>query len=361
MRTVFCLFLTLLMAGGTLAQNELLGDHFDKAQHLRLSNPGIPDGRQGGETMTDAFPIPSLPFEDSGNTSDNLDDFDAVCPYSGSTSPDVVYALPLSADIQYLSVDLCGSGYDTKVYILDSSGEVIACNDDFYFPGDPCGTYVSKIEEAVLAGGEAYYVVVDGYGGDYGDYSLTVQEYEAPPPCILECSGLQEAEPPLHDGYVDLWNSGCNDETGVYPFYHIGGSCSPVDLTVCGVSGWYASGTRDTDWYITTVGYSGVVEFYLDAEQETFGFLLGGDLVNCVDVTVYEQITAGPCDPGHMTIQDNPGETLYLWVGPTEYYPPAGFFGHEYDYVIDLEGIVQYPGVTATETISLDKIKTLYR
>jgi len=35
--------------------------------------------------------IVGLPFSDTGNTSDNLDGYDAVCPYSNSTSPDVVY------------------------------------------------------------------------------------------------------------------------------------------------------------------------------------------------------------------------------------------------------------------------------
>jgi len=56
------------------------------------SNPGMPDGREGGETIATAIVIGSMPFTDTGNTSDNIHDYDEACTYTGSTSPDVVYA-----------------------------------------------------------------------------------------------------------------------------------------------------------------------------------------------------------------------------------------------------------------------------
>jgi len=49
-------------------------------------NPGTPDGREGGEIIESAFPIPALPFVDTGNTCDNLDNFEELCPYY-SNSP----------------------------------------------------------------------------------------------------------------------------------------------------------------------------------------------------------------------------------------------------------------------------------
>ena len=60
---------------------------------------------------------------------------------------------------------------------------LIACNDDFYFD-DVCGIYVSKLEGVALMGGGTYYIVIDGYGDDFGDYELSIIEYF---PCILEC------------------------------------------------------------------------------------------------------------------------------------------------------------------------------
>ena len=84
-------------------------------QHVGL-NPGTADGRQGGEDMASAVPIDEMPFNDTGNTSDNLDDYDEICPYGGSISPDVVYSYtPLNDEV--LTIDLCGSSYDTKVYV----------------------------------------------------------------------------------------------------------------------------------------------------------------------------------------------------------------------------------------------------
>jgi len=358
------LTLAMIITALSAAADPDLGSRspFDKASLPRVWNPGTPDGRQGGETMADAFPIPDFPFEDTGNTSDNMDDYDAVCPYSGSTAPDVVYAFPPLTGDTYVSVDMCGSGYDTKIYILNADGEVVACNDDYYYSDPECGTYVSLIEQATLPYGSEYYLVIDGYGDTAGDYILTVQELEAPEPCVLDCNGFEEGEPPLQDGYVDLWNSGCNDETGLEPFWYLtSGYCGPSYDNVCGVSGWFDDGHRDTDWYIAEIGETGILEWTLDAEQETYGFLLGGDLNHCVDVTVDEQMLAGPCNPAQMTIQTNPHETVFLWVGPTEYYPPAGFTGHEYQYVMEFEGLMLHPGVTATETINLDMIKTLYR
>ena len=48
--------------------------------------------RQGGETVADAVVIAALPYNDSGTTAGYVDDYDEVCPYTGSTSPDVVYS-----------------------------------------------------------------------------------------------------------------------------------------------------------------------------------------------------------------------------------------------------------------------------
>ena len=49
--------------------------------------------RQGGEDIASAFYVSSLPFNDTGTTTGYNDDYDEVCPYSGSTSPDVVRSL----------------------------------------------------------------------------------------------------------------------------------------------------------------------------------------------------------------------------------------------------------------------------
>ncbi len=324
--------------------------------HVGL-NPGTPDGREGGEDIATAVIIGALPFEDTGNTSDNNNDYDAVCPYTGSTAPDVVYSYTPTAD-EFIQVDLCGSGYDTKTYIFDSAMNVVACNDDAYFD-DICGEYVSLIEYAALIAGETYYIIIDGYGADAGDYVLDVATFIPPPPCILDCDD-DEGEPEIVDGYEDSFNNGCSgSEFGNNWSQFVGDGMG--ELIHGGQSGWYiiSSGgnSRDTDWYTMIVGPNGLVEWTLDAEQETYGFLLGP--TDCASVAVVESILVGPCSPLTMTFEGTPGEVMWLWVGPSTFEPPAGFVGQEYMYLSHFTGLME--GTVATEKITFEGIKSLYR
>jgi len=47
--------------------------------------------KQGGDTFDDAIQITVIPDTLIGTTEGFNDDYDEVCPFSGSTSPDVVY------------------------------------------------------------------------------------------------------------------------------------------------------------------------------------------------------------------------------------------------------------------------------
>ncbi len=318
-------------------------------------NPGTPDGRQGGEDMSTAFIINALPFSDTGNTVNNIDDYDVMCPY-GSNSPDVVYSFTPTHD-ELVRIDLCGSSYDTKVYVMDEFLQVIACNDDYYFQGDPCGTYVSLIEGAELIGGIEYFIIVDGYGGDSGDYILEIIGIQTPEPCILTCDGVPEGEPALGPDYDDFFNSGCGGPDA--PFQELIAD-SNGQLVFCGVSGWYDNAGldyRDTDWFTAIIGELGTIEWILDAEQETYAMLLGPN--NCNDVAPIESIIAGPCSPATLLIQGNAGEVVWLWVGPTDFFSPLGFEGYEYNYVSTYTGL--FAGVVATENVSFGSIKSLYR
>ena len=135
------------------------------------------DGREGGETFATAFPIAALPFYDTGNTCDNIDDYDEACPYVGSTSPDVVYTYTPPVN-QEITISLCDSAYDTKVYVYDVAGATLGCNDDFAGCG-PNG-WKSKIECLPIQGGVGIYIIVDGYGGSCGAYDLDITNCASP-------------------------------------------------------------------------------------------------------------------------------------------------------------------------------------
>jgi hypothetical protein len=126
-----------------------------------------------GETCENAIIIPGLPYHVVDSTNGHVNDYDEGCPYSGSYSRDVVYEFSPDADM-LLTVDMCPSLYDTKVYIYEGScnyGTAIACNDD----GD-CGMtgYQSYLEDVPLTRWLTYYIVVDGYGSQNGTYDLTI-------------------------------------------------------------------------------------------------------------------------------------------------------------------------------------------
>ena len=353
---IFCLIFVLLATVASGASEWRATSQEAKSDlHLGL-NPGLPDGREGGEDAESAFPILALPFYDTGNTSDNLDNYSVTCPY-GTTSLDVVYVY-IPTENEIISTDLCGSLYDTQIYVLDSALSLVECNDDYY-NDDQCGTYTSFIEQVFLEAGEVYYIVVDGYGGDTGDYILNVIQYLPPEPCYLDC-GDDENEPAIVDGYLDDFNGGCNNPEFGNPFSIFEGDATG-ELTHCGQGGWFVNSegwsSRDTDWYTAIIGNTGIIEWTLDAEQESYGYLLSPQ--DCEFVAVLDQILVGPCESLTMVIEGVPGELVWLWVGASEYSQPQGVTVQEYSYLSHFTGLMG--GTVTTDQVTFDSIKSLYR
>jgi len=333
MRFLLTILLTLALASTALAVD--LGNTRPAKPDVTYEVPAPDPARQGGDTFDDATPI-DLPYAGTGTTAGFVDNYDEVCPFD-SMSPEVVYVTTPPVDMVVV-IDLLGSTYDTKVYVYDENFYLVACNDDFY------PDYVSKIEEVALTGGAMYYIVIDGYGGDSGDYVLTITEYV---PCIIDCpAGAElEGEPPLVDGYVDDYNGGCNSD-GVPPFGQIN------TLLFCGTSGWYSSPHgdqyRDTDWYELVMPADGYLEILGDAEEPTYMFELGPQ--DCDNVAVIQQATIGPCQENSMTIYGAPGSTVWFWVGPTTFEE----YTAEYDYVL------VFGCIYATENQSWSSVKSLF-
>ena len=106
-------------------------------------------------------------------------------------------------------------------------GDPVACNDDF------CGdNYQSYLEGVDFFAGHTYYIVVDGYGDDCGNYELTVAEVGwecvyCPPETIME------GEPDCHDDYDDNYNGGCSPMPPVFQVLEP----SDEPIHVCGKSG----------------------------------------------------------------------------------------------------------------------------
>ncbi|MBD3221287.1 hypothetical protein GF314_08580 [bacterium] len=301
----------------------------------------VPGDRQGGDTILDAMPI-TIPGEDTGSTAGYGDDYDEVCPYTGSTSPDVVYTVTPAVDV-VVDVDMLGSTFDTKIYVYDDELNLLACNDDYY------ADYVSRIEELALVGGTDHYIVVDGYGGDFGDYVITISAFE---PCEITHWPwfVDEGEPPLTIDYEDTWNGGCNTDPENPPFQP--GHGHAID----GVSGFYlyqGSSRRDTDWFEFVLPQDGY-PVYAEAEVESYLFELGP--ADCGSVDVVQSVVIEECSEGTLWLTGTPGSTVWLWFGPTTFSAPDGSDVYEYDYWIHFGW---FP--SATENQSWSEIKALFR
>jgi hypothetical protein len=263
-----------------------------------------------GDNCDNPFIVGALPFDGYGNTCSYCDNYDEVCPYSGSTSPDVVYYFA-PADNMVITATLCVSptDYDTKLYIYEGGcpGNLIACNDDMCQTPEYPIDWISRVEDVPLSGGGAYYFVVDGYGGSCGNYHLNIAQAV---PCDVVCppGGVPEAEPCGSDT-----NGGCNMPNPTFePIY--------CNETICGTA-WFDGGTRDTDWYelVLTepmmVTVTGIAEF-----KAVFGWIeqYTPGVPGCANITGYflQYAVVDKCVEGTFTTECWAPGTYYVWAGP---------------------------------------------
>ncbi len=308
--------------------------------------------RQGGDDIGAALTIPSIPYADAGTTSGYTDDYDEICPYDAPGSADVVYRYTPPSD-KLVTIDLCPSGYDTKVYVYENAaGNLVACNDD----ADDCDLlYRSLLEHVLLTAGNTYYIVVDGYGGEDGSYDLTITEEVA---CIVDCPVNHEDE---GEACGDSINDGCNLTTPSYGEVKCGD-------TICGTA-WADGDLRDTDWFLKTIADDTTVTW-----SGTAGFdfaLIIAKLDGCGEgeITVVESIAADACDTA--TISATIGAGTYVFFvapsvfagytcagGPWNYTvwldcaePPAGPSNNDCEDAIAIGDVTDYPFTTTGATI----------
>ena len=220
------------------------------ASHLSatpLLSATLPSASIGGDDIESAFEIPSLPFDDSGNTCGLTNDYDQACPsVPNSTSPDVVYSYsPALSEV--LDIALCGSSFDTRLYVYaNSDGNLVDCSQEGC--GEPGALYRARLDCIRVDPGNTYFIVVDGYFA-CGDYVLSVSTSQICAPCGPEpCppGAVAEGEPRCFDGYVDIYNAGCIANPETYTIIPCQGS-----YTICGESGTYVTNgpKRESDWY----------------------------------------------------------------------------------------------------------------
>jgi hypothetical protein len=239
-RLLFRLIVTGSLCAGTAASAFDLGNRApDPAPKYEYQSRVLV--RQGGDTMATATPITSLPYVGSGTTVGFADDYDAVCPNTGSDSPDVVYSFTRP---QYgtLTIDLCGSDFDTKVYVMSEEGQIFDCNDDYYFDGN-CGQQTSRIDNLWLPPGETYYLVIDGAGGAAGNYEFEMRRWDNDPPGNGDTTldpfvidGLPYTSSGTTAGYTNDYDSVCPYTGSTAPdvvYKYVATAAVTVDIDLC--------------------------------------------------------------------------------------------------------------------------------
>ena len=304
--------------------------------------------RVTGDTVADPFIIGALPFTTTGSTCSFINDYDYACPYTGSTSADVVYRF-VPTQYTILTIDLCASSYDTKVYVFANTvGNVIACNDDW------CA-YQSMVSNVTMPVGNTYYIVVDGYGGSCGSFALALSDYSV---CVIDCppGAMLEGEATCYDGYSDTYNGGCN--VTPMPVFQV---LDPTggDITICGTTGIYLFGTslyRDTDWYQLDITETANICLSGDAEiPMTFCIIDGRGGCPAATVAAYADGEQEICWPVSEFCHNCEAGTWWVWTGPSAW---DTSFACGSAYVMTVSG---YGGGTPAASTTWGKAKGLFR
>jgi hypothetical protein len=212
---------------------------------LRRMHPDIAFGVAGEDCATAAV-IPSLPFSDTGDTTLFLDDYDEICPFDAPGAPDVVYSYAPAVD-ELVNISLCGdSAYDTKLFVYENvcgafqSGTAIACNDDTCTtPSFTTGSFVSQLLDVSLTAGNTYYIVVDGWQGDSGVYTIDMAISEVGACCMADGSCAELTQSACEDGGGVFGGGGtlCIDATCTGSCCMTDGTCTDVSADDCATAG----------------------------------------------------------------------------------------------------------------------------
>jgi len=322
----------MLLSASALATDANLS--YDNIKTPTAVTPNVPDPNvilQGGDNINDATVISTLPYNTTGTTAGYTNDYDEVCPYTGSTSPDVVYSFAPGSDIT-VDISLCAnSAYDTKLYVYANSvGNLVECIDD------NCPGYLSEILGLNLTAGNTYYIVVDGYGGASGAYTFDMMEVQPPPPPPNCDDGLfgQVVHNP-----EDAWSAGTSDGGSpgpylVYDNFNSGGLIGAIKFW--GLDLRYNNGWSDC--FEDPMTFE--VNFYEDISGQP-GTMMESFVITCTpeptnlayagyDLNEYSGILDPPfvMNSGWVSIQgiSDPQDCWFLWMSGN------GYDGHGYQW-----------------------------
>jgi hypothetical protein len=318
---------------GTPVRPEIPKDH-----------QSTPSGSRGGgedfvsaTVLVDSDFFPGGTWTDSGTTIGFADDYDAACGGGTSTSPDAVYLLLFThPGLTHIDIELCDADYDTKMMVYEFfTEELIACSED-YCGIDGYRSVVLNLDVTDYWIGTGIYIVVDGWGGESGNYVLNVSEadscdWSAPGGATVEgeTCGIRE-------------NDGCNMVSPVF--------IDVVDGEVVWAKTWADTNFRDTDWYRLTVSEPDSLMMIFSApstNQLVYGMVTTNTpgSGNCGDLTGIispYKIFADACAVDTLKMYLPSAGTYFLFVARSEYWgipcvDPFLGYSRELDYWVKFD------------------------
>lgn len=199
--------------GGTWYSSELCG-----ALHCPITVVG-------GETCEDAVALPGAGTyygSTAGNANDNPAAFCGT--YHSNSAPDEWFAIQGTGNT--IEINTCGTqySYDTQLGVYcDCTGLICVAGNDDMNPYCPTLSNVSKVTFCSEPG-HIYYIVVDGYGGAYGDYTLNILD-GAPCSPYANCN-LEARCCYLLDGVADCVDNLQVDCIALNGLWTMGESCA---------------------------------------------------------------------------------------------------------------------------------------
>jgi Abnormal spindle-like microcephaly-assoc'd, ASPM-SPD-2-Hydin len=267
--------------------------------HLSLRS-----GRPANDTCASATVIDTsrLPFSASGTTFGASNDIDpgTSCFTSvlSTRGPDVVFQFT-PADTQLYIVDVTPSGnYDTSVYITTDCATAFDCiTADFGGPGS-----TEEIRHS-LAAGTTYFIVVDGFGGDAGDFafSLTPSMSHAPAaPSDLSANAISTTE-------IDLvWHDNSGDEQG----FRIERSLDGFNFSQVGQVGSNVTTFSDTTVFADTLFFYRVVAFNNFGSSDPSNIAFAKTPANPIPTTPTIQVDPTSLDFGSVRVTQSATKTI---------------------------------------------------
>jgi hypothetical protein len=130
------------------------------------------------DNCANAISIESCPFTDTRDTTGATDETGEPASPCTAQEKSVWYTLPASVNRRIVTVDTCGSSYDTAIVVWQVTGAAcafagfvpIACNDD----GAVCDVGLQSTVLFTALGGQTYKIQAGGFSGGAGSLVVNV-------------------------------------------------------------------------------------------------------------------------------------------------------------------------------------------